>query len=61
MPELRAEGMLSPRNQGGPQMHWMDGWDWVWMTFIMTFWVVALGVAVYVAVRLANRRPTDRR
>ena len=38
-----------------------NGWDWVWMTFMMLFWVVALGVAVYVAVKLANRPPTDRR
>jgi hypothetical protein len=58
MPGLRAEGMLSLGNQGGPQMHWMDGWDWAWMTFMMSFWVGALGVAVYVAVRLANR-PAD--
>lgn len=41
-------------------MHWMDGWDWAWMTFMMIFWVVAVGAAVYVAVKLANRPPTDR-
>ena len=41
-------------------MHWMDGWDWLWMTFVMTFWVVALGVVIYVAVRLATRPPADR-
>ncbi len=43
-------------------MHvWMNGWDWVWMTVTMLFWVFALGVAVYAAVKLANRPPTDRR
>lgn len=42
-------------------MHvWMNGWDWVWMTLTMLFWVIALGVAVYVAVKLANRPPTSR-
>ena len=40
-------------------MHWMDGWDWFWMTFMMTIWVVALGAVIYVAVRLATRPPTD--
>jgi len=32
-----------------------DGWDWFWMPFMMGFWVVVLGVVVYVAVRLAQR------
>ena len=41
-------------------MHWMDGWDWAWMTLMMGFWVVLLGVVVYVAVKLATRPPTDR-
>ena len=41
-------------------MHWMDGWDWVWMTLIMGFWVVLLGVVVYVAVKLATRPRGDR-
>jgi heme/copper-type cytochrome/quinol oxidase subunit 2 len=49
------------RNPKEAAMHWMDGWDWVWMTFMMVFWVVALAAAVYVAVKLANRPPTDRR
>jgi hypothetical protein len=39
-------------------MHaWMNGWDWVWMTFMMSFWVVLLGAVVYIAVKLANRPP----
>lgn len=40
-------------------MHWMDGWDWVWMTSMMSVWVVVLAVAVYFAVRLATRPPGD--
>jgi heme/copper-type cytochrome/quinol oxidase subunit 2 len=35
----------------------MDGWDWLWMTFIMGLWLVVIGVVVYVAVRLARRPP----
>ena len=41
-------------------MHWMDGSDWAWMTLMMGFWAVQLGVVVYVAVKLATRPPTDR-
>lgn len=33
-------------------MYWHDGWDWLWMTFAMGFWLVVLGV-VYLAVRFA--------
>jgi hypothetical protein len=35
----------------------MDGWDWAWMAPMMLFWIVVLGVVVYVAVRLATRPP----
>jgi len=35
----------------------MDGWDWVWMSFVMVFWAVVVGALVYIAVRLANRPP----
>jgi hypothetical protein len=35
----------------------MDGWDWLWMTFMMGFWVILLGVVVYLAVRLGRRPP----
>lgn len=38
---------------------WMDGWDWVWMTAMMTTWVVLIGVVVYLAVKLARRPPAD--
>jgi heme/copper-type cytochrome/quinol oxidase subunit 2 len=38
--------------------HWMDGWNWLWMSSVMVFWLVVLGAVIYVAVRLANRPPT---
>ena len=39
-------------------MHgWMDGWDWLWMTLMVGFWLVVLGAVVYLAVRLAQRPP----
>jgi flagellar biogenesis protein FliO len=38
----------------------MDGWDWLSMTFGMGFWIVLIGVVVYVAVRLAQRPPRER-
>lgn len=41
-------------------VHWMDGWDWVWMPFMMVFWIVLLGAVVYVAVRFAQRPPHRR-
>ena len=31
-------------------MYWHDGWDWLWMTLAMGFWLVVLGIVVYVAV-----------
>jgi len=34
--------------------HYTDGWDWLWMTLIMGFWVVILAVVVYIAVKLAQ-------
>ncbi len=39
-------------------MHDMAGWDWIWMTFMMGFWIALLGAVVYIAVRLAQRPPT---
>jgi hypothetical protein len=38
----------------------MDGWDWLWMTFMMGVWIVLIGGVVYVAVRLAQRSPRTR-
>ena len=34
--------------------HDMSGWDWVWGTFMMGFWVVLIGLVVYFAVKLAQ-------
>ena len=43
-------------------MHaWVDGWDWVWMTLTMGFWLVVLAAVVFVTVRLAQRPPTKPR
>ena len=39
--------------------HWMDGWGWFWMSFMMVFWTVLLGAVIYAAVKLGNRPPTD--
>lgn len=42
-------------------MHaWMDGWDWVWMSFMMVFWIAVLGAVIYLVVRLAQRPPSGR-
>ena len=30
------------------------GWDYLWATLMMGFWIVLLGVVVFVAVRLAS-------
>ena len=36
-------------------MHtWVDGWDWVWMTLMMGFWLVVLAAVMSIAVRLAQ-------
>jgi hypothetical protein len=40
--------------------HSMNGWSWLWMSFVGIFWAVFLGSVVYLAVRLAqqhHRRP----
>jgi ABC-type phosphate/phosphonate transport system permease subunit len=44
-------------------MYMHDGWDSLWMTFAMGFWIVVLGLVVYLAVRLAlaDREKTRRR
>ena len=39
--------------------HSMDSWAWFWMSFMMVFWIVALGALVYVVAKLANRPPTN--
>jgi hypothetical protein len=42
-------------------MYWnhMDGLDWLWMSVASVFWNVAIGVVVYVAVRLAQAPRRD--
>ena len=30
-----------------------DGWDWFWMVPMMILWIIALGVVIYGAVRIA--------
>ena len=55
-------GARSPQeSKGGVEVHWMDGWDWAWMPFMMVFWVVVLGAVIYAAVRLAQRPPGERK
>jgi hypothetical protein len=41
-------------------MYSHNGLSWFWMVPIMLTWIVALGVVVYVAVRLANRDSRQR-
>ena len=42
-------------------MHgWMNSGSWMWMSFMMVFWLVALGAIIYGAVRLGSRRPDDK-
>jgi len=36
-------------------MNGHEGWDWLRMTFAMGFWLLPLGVVVYIAVKLAQR------
>jgi len=38
---------------------YLDGWDWFWMGSMMLLWVVLIGAAVYIGVRLATRPPRD--
>jgi len=34
--------------------HYADGWDWLWMTLMMGFWVVILALVVYLVVKLTQ-------
>jgi hypothetical protein len=34
--------------------HYVDGWDWIWMTLMMGFWVVILALVVYLVVKLTQ-------
>ena len=38
-------------------MHrWINGWDWVWMSALMSFWLVIIGGLVYSVVAWLGRR-----
>jgi hypothetical protein len=38
----------------------MDGWDWLWMTFVMGLGLVLIGAVAYAAIRIAQRPPRQR-
>lgn len=33
--------------------HWVDGWDWFWVALMMGFWLVILGVVIFITAWLA--------
>jgi hypothetical protein len=33
----------------------MTDWGWLWLSFMVVYWPVALGAVIYIAVKLANR------
>jgi hypothetical protein len=39
--------------------HWMTGWGGFWMTVMMVIWIALWGTVVYVAVKTANKPPSD--
>lgn len=57
MLDVAAARKLHGVERRGAMYHWMSGWGWFWMTFMMVFWVFVLGVVVYAGVRLAQRPP----
>jgi hypothetical protein len=59
MRDARWRRMLRSGREEQAMHDWMSGWEWMWMSFMMVFWIVALGAIVYAAVKLANRPPTD--
>jgi len=40
-------------------MYWMSDWGWFVMTFMVIFWVVLLGVVIYIPVRLGQQTPRE--
>ena len=40
---------------------WMDGSNWVWMSFMMAFVVVLLGAVIYLAIQLGSRSSDERK
>jgi hypothetical protein len=57
MPPPEGSRTLPGDDKEETMYHWMDGWDWIWMSFMMVFWVVLLGAVVFIAVRLGQRPP----
>jgi hypothetical protein len=55
MPDAAVRSILKNNASEEVSVRWMDGWDWVWMTFMMDFWLIVLGAVVYVAVRLGQQ------
>ena len=39
-------------------MYWhdIDGWDWLWGTLMMSFWLVLIGLVVYIEIGRASCR-----
>jgi hypothetical protein len=53
--DARRETQLSGQEKGGAMHTWVTGWDWLWMTLMMGFWLVVLGAVIFIGVRLAQR------
>jgi heme/copper-type cytochrome/quinol oxidase subunit 2 len=48
--QARIVGVL----QEASMYHYIDGWDWLWMTLMMGLWVVILAAVVYLVVKLSR-------
>ena len=53
-PTCAAVGARTLFRKGGA-LYEMDGWDWLWMSVVMTLWAVVVGAVIYAVVRLAQR------
>lgn len=62
---LRQSGvngkLCLPNGEDFTMSGWMNGGNWIWMSFMMVFWLVALCAIVYAAVRLGSRSSCDKR
>jgi hypothetical protein len=61
MPPARLTLILTGEREEVRMHGYADGWDWFWMSFMMGFWIVLIGVVVYVAVRLAQQPRRERK
>jgi len=63
-PPLRGDEISGKLHSVNQRMFVMNGWmnsgSWMWMSFMMVFWLVALGAIIYGAVRFASRRTDDK-